>query len=70
MSPVDPSLRISRKRIDGRHLEIYQRDVFNEVELEKYADKPNMGASLAAVTLGYAQAKREYVYIMSRMVGG
>jgi hypothetical protein len=59
-------MRISRKKIDGRHLEILQRDTFNEPELKEYADKPNMDNSLAAITLGYAQAKRDYVYIISR----
>lgn len=66
MRNIDPTMRVSRKKIDGRHLEILQRHTFNEPELEQYADKPNMDAPLAAITLGYAQAKRAYVYIISR----
>lgn len=59
-------MRVSRKKINGNHLEILHRDVFNETEQKEYEDKPNMGSSLAGITLGYAQQKREYVYILSR----
>jgi hypothetical protein len=44
--------------------------VFNEAELKEYVNKPNMDSSLAGITLGYAQAKREYVYIVSRKTTG
>jgi hypothetical protein len=63
-------MRISRKKINGTHLEIFQRDFFNEQELHKYVDKPNIDLSVVAVTLGYAQARRDYVYIISRKAGG
>jgi hypothetical protein len=63
-------MRISRKKINGTRLEIFQCDVFNEPELKEIADKPNMGSSLCAITLGYAQARREYVYIISRKTAG
>jgi hypothetical protein len=47
-------------------LEIKQEDLFNEPERSLYADKPNMGSSLASTQLGWMQAKRhEYVYILS-----
>jgi hypothetical protein len=63
-------MRISRKKINGTHLEILHRDVFNEAELKEYANKANMDSSLVRITLGYAQAKRNYVYIISRKTTG
>jgi hypothetical protein len=62
-------MRVSRKKINGTNLEILQRDIFNDRELV-YADKANVDDSLAVITLGYAQAKRDYVYIISRKLGG
>lgn len=65
---LDPDLRISRKKITGTNLEIFQRDIFNEgPELDAHADKPNMNLSLMGTTLGFFQAKfHDYVYIISR----
>jgi hypothetical protein len=63
-------MRISRKKIDGTYFEIFQRDFFNEPELKLYEGKPNMNLSVAAITLGHFQAKRDYVYIVSKKSGG
>jgi len=66
----DLTMRISRKAINGNtNLEIFTRDVFNSPEREKYANKPNMDSSICAVTLGYAQCRRNYVYIISKKTG-
>ena len=67
----DPSMRISRKKIDGMTLEIKQIDLYNEVEQEKYKDHANMANSLVEVKLGFFQKERhEYIYIISKKSGG
>lgn len=64
-------MRISRKRIDGMTLEIFQRDLYNPPELERFKDLPNMSNSLVQTKLGFFQArKHEYVYIISNKSGG
>ncbi|KAK7732752.1 hypothetical protein SLS57_000695 [Botryosphaeria dothidea] len=47
------SLRVSHKPIPRghRHVEVLQSDLIPESEREKYADYPNMGSSVATVTL-------------------
>lgn len=58
-------MRITRKKVEGNFLEIFQRDLFNEVEQEEYRDKPGMSSSRAAFTLGFFHPHK-YVYILSR----
>ena len=40
--------------------------MFNEPELKLYEEKPNMDSSVCAITLGFMQARRDYVYIISK----
>lgn len=58
-------MRITRKKVEGNSLEIFQRDLFNEAEQEEYRDKPDMSSSRAAFTLGFFHSHK-YVYILSR----
>jgi hypothetical protein len=54
-------------QLSGTHLEIKQRDLYNEPELSLYADKPTMDASLVATDLGFFQSRfHNYIYILSR----
>ncbi|OJD34955.1 uncharacterized protein BKCO1_1900060 [Diplodia corticola] len=50
---ADPALRLSHKEIPRGHrqIEIFGLDLIPEAEREKCADYPNMGSSIAAVTL-------------------
>ncbi|EOD50803.1 hypothetical protein UCRNP2_2455 [Neofusicoccum parvum UCRNP2] len=49
----DSSIRVSRKPIPRghRHVEIFQRDIMPETERAAHAHYPNMGSSVASVTL-------------------
>jgi hypothetical protein len=67
IASVDTTLRISKKKLNGTHLEIKQRDLYNEPELSLYADKPTMDAALIATDLGFFQSKfHDHIYILSR----
>ncbi|GME63154.1 hypothetical protein GTA08_BOTSDO00938 [Neofusicoccum parvum] len=50
---TDSSIRVSRKPIPRghRHVEIFQRDIMPETERAAHAHYPNMGSSIASVTL-------------------
>lgn len=50
---ADSSIRVSRKPIPRghRHVEIFQRDIMPETERAAHAHYPNMGSSIASVTL-------------------
>jgi len=64
-------MRISRKPIDGTSIEIFQRDLYNPPELEKFKDLPNMSNSLMQTKLGFFQAKKhKYIYIISNKISG
>ncbi|KAE9966517.1 hypothetical protein BLS_006954 [Venturia inaequalis] len=66
-SQKEPTLRITRKKVQGTYLEILHRDIFNGAEQREFDDKPHMGSSLAHFKLGFIQAhKHKYVYILSR----
>jgi hypothetical protein len=67
IASVDTTLRISRKQLNGTHLEIRQRDLYNEPELSLYTDKPTLDVSLMATDLGFFQSRfHDYIYILSQ----
>ncbi|TID19119.1 hypothetical protein E2P81_ATG06100 [Venturia nashicola] len=67
MSQKEPTVRITRKKVEGTHLEIFHRDIYNGAEQQESKDQPRMDPSLARFKLGFNQArKHKYVYILSR----
>jgi len=60
-------MRISRKKIESTHLEIFQRDIFNMPERARYEGKPSMDVVVFATELGHFQRQLyEFVYLISR----
>lgn len=48
---------------------IRQRDFFNEPELTEYADKPSMNLTVTSIKLGFLQARRDWIYLLSKKTG-
>jgi hypothetical protein len=64
-------MRISRIEITDTRVMIQQRDIYNEVEREKFKDMPNMTSQLVEVKLGFFQTREhKYIYIISKKSGG
>jgi hypothetical protein len=61
-------MRISRKRTNGKLIEIFQRDLLNPPQQQKFKDLSGMLFSLAEIKLGFFEAKKhKYIYIISNM---